>query len=263
MAAACVLTAPDHPLAQALLSRGMLEGMTFFVAQDQLATVQQRCAMEQLANPTALQGYEADHGDALFLSIEGMPHQINVPDGARQMVVGFGGGERDAGLDDISVRIHDMLPPLSNSQDSAMFRLWMETSLRGEVPEILADERYWFDINDAVAALIELIKGQPETATYNLAGRRGWTHEETWTEFHPLVQRAMAGQNGMFAIEHLVARGVASIGVKEITDGDHNQRPSLSSIHAYLKKATGEGWRPKTPLRQSLMLVIADLNQAP
>ena len=53
-----------------------------------------------------------------------------------------------------------------------------------------------------------------------------------------------------------------SVSVKEITDSGHNQRPSLSSIHAYLEKATGEGWRPKTPLRQSLMLVIADLNQA-
>ena len=77
------------------------------------------------------------------------------------------------------------------------------------------------------------------------------------------MQRAKAGQHGAFAIEHLVARGVPSVSVKEITDNGHNQRPSLSSIHAYLEKTTGEGWRPKTPLRQSLMLVIADLNQAP
>ena len=262
MAAACVLTAPDHALAQALLSRGMLDGLTFFVSQDRLATVQQQCEMEQLANPTTLQGYKADPGDALFLSFEGMPSQIDVPDGARHMVVGFGEGEESAGLEAINVRIHDMLPPLLNSQDSTMFRSWMETSLRGEVPEILHHERFWFDLNDAVAALIELIKGRPETVTYNLAGRRGWTLEETWTEFHPLVQRSKAGQHGAFAIEHLVAQGVPSVSVKEITDGGHNRRPSLSSIHAYLEKATGEGWRPKTPLRQSLMLVIADLNQA-
>ena len=263
MAAACVLTAPDHALAEALLFRGMLDGLTFFVSQDKLATVQERCAMKQFANPTALQGYKTDPGDALFVSFEGMPSQIDVPDGARHMVVGFGEGEGDPELESINVRIHDMLPPLSNSRDSTMFRSWMETSLRGEVPETLPSERFWFDLNDAVAALIELIKGRPDAATYNLAGRRGWTLEETWTEFHPLVQRTKAGQHGAFVIEHLVARGVPSVSVKEITDNGHNQRPSLSSIHAYLEKTTGEGWRPKTPLRQSLMLVIADLNQAP
>ena len=158
MAPACVLTAPDHALAQALLSRGMLDGLTFFVSQDRLATVQERSIMKQHADPTALQGYKTDPGNALFLSFEGMPSQIDVPDGARHMVVGFGEGEGSPELESINVRIHDMLPPLSNSRDSTMFHSWMETSLRNEVPEIHPSERFWFDINDAVTALIELIK---------------------------------------------------------------------------------------------------------
>ena len=87
--------------------------------------------------------------------------------------------------------------------------------------------------------------------------------DETWQEFDALVQRTIAGQTGKFGTEHLEARGVPVVEPIAIRDGQTKRvRPNLGPLHAALTDANGEGWRPKTPLRQSLMMVIAQLSEA-
>lgn len=81
-------------------------------------------------------------------------------------------------------------------------------------------------------------------------------------EFADLARRAQAGQTGRFEVDHLVAKGVPSVKAVSVeAAANRHERPDLGAIHRFLKNVDGEGWRPKTPLRQSLMFVLADLNE--
>ncbi|MEC8151576.1 MAG: hypothetical protein VX068_02920, partial [Candidatus Thermoplasmatota archaeon] len=98
--------------------------------------------------------------------------------------------------------------------------------------------------------------------TYHFAGRRSWSAEETWIEFDAMVQRTLAGQTGAFGSEHLTARGVPAVRTVAVSGiGNEATRPPLGPLHTFLTEVTGEGWHPKTPLRQSLMMVIAQLSK--
>ena len=44
-----------------------------------------------------------------------------------------------------------------------------------------------------------------------------------------------------------------------IVDGHRANRPDLTPLNNFLKSIDGEGWRPLTPFRSSMMLLIADL----
>jgi len=50
---------------------------------------------------------------------------------------------------------------------------------------------------------------------------------------------------------------VAAVDVRTVSPGP--ERPPIGAFHRFLEKHTGEGWRPIMPLRQSLMLVLAEL----
>ena len=107
--------------------------------------------------------------------------------------------------------------------------------------------------------IVELLKEHLHRAS-TIWRRRAWSIEDTYAEFSLLLQRTSAGRSGEFSIEHLVATGIPTVKVVELdTTGQADKRPSLRNIHAFLEASTGEGWRPKTPLRQSLMFTIAML----
>ena len=263
MSAACVLVNPEHPVAQAILSRGMMEGIVFHAPPAAIRGLERKHASVLAAFPSSLQTYKAHKSNMNYLQIEGEEPQLTIPANARNMIIGT--GPLDEALEPKAsyVRLHDMLPPMPNSNEEHMFHSWMEASRGKETPILEQEPRHWCDMNDAVPAIIELLKGETEATVYNLAGRRAWTMEATWEEFDALFQRTNAGKTGRFEFEHLEAKGIPSVAVVEVNDVEHKrQRPPLTTTHTFLESNTGEGWRPTTPLRRSLMVVIAKLDNA-
>lgn len=263
MSAACVLVNPEHPVAQAILSRGMMEGIVFHVPPTAMTELVRIHASALAAFPSALQVYDAHESSMKYLQIEGEDPQLTLPADAQIMMIGTGPSDGSLKPNACHVRLHDMLPPLPNSHDERMFSSWMEASRSKKRPMLEQRPRYWCDLNDAVPAIIELLKGETEATVYNLAGRRTWSMKATWEEFDALFQRTNAGKTGRFEFEHLEAKGIPSVAVVEVSDvKQERQRPSLTTTHAFLESKTGEGWRPTTPLRRSLMVVIAHLDNA-
>lgn len=263
MGTACVLVNPEHPVVQAIFSRGMMEGIVFHASPAAIHGLERRHPSVLAAFPSSLQTYEVHKPNMDYLQIEGEDPQLTIPANARTMIVGIGPLDHALETNASHVRLHDMLPPMPNSNEERMFRSWMEASRCKEAPVLEQRPRHWCDMNDAVPAIIELLKGETEATVYNLAGRRAWTMEATWDEFDALFQRTNAGKTGRFEFEHLEAKGIPSVAVVEVGADDYkHQRPSLTTTHAFLESKTGEGWRPTTPLRRSLMVVIAELDTA-
>ena len=113
--------------------------------------------------------------------------------------------------DEITVHLHDVLPPERGSEREAMFRRWMEAGRAGTLPDLDEQHFHWCDLSDVAAAVAGLLKHPCKDGTYHMSGRRAWTMHETWQEFDALVQRTIAGQTGKFGTEHLESRGVPSV----------------------------------------------------
>lgn len=249
----------EHALVSAVLERGMQEGLTFAAPSPLFEHLQQRYAVELQAFPSSLLPMNDETSPDWTLSLAEQEKQNEIKPVGRHMVISTAQEHMIADTSNIvAVHVHDMLPPLSGFHDAAMFEAW---AMNNKPPPLSSGgPRYWCDRSDLAHGIVELLKGAPERGVYNLAGRRAWSIEETYSEFAALMQRTSAGQSGDFNIEHLVATGIPTVKVVELErTTEVNQRPSLTTIHAFLEASTGEGWRPRTPLRQSLMFTIAML----
>ena len=253
---------PEHVLVSAVVERGMMEGLTFSVSPEMMPLLRRRYAASLQSFPKAIQSNESDSVADWSLEMTGPSPSLAVP-AQRRMKLAFAGEEICEESDGtITVHIHDMLPPARTSSDEGLFRTWLEELNDNTLPRLDGQPRHWCDRSDMAYAIVELLKSQPEERSFNLAGRRQWSLEETWKEFSELAHRTKAGQTGQFNITHLEAKGVPAIKAVSVeANPQQHKRPSLGAIHRFLEQHDGEGWRPKTPLRQSLMFVIAMLEE--
>ena len=262
MTVVALLADPEHVLVSAVVKRGMMEGLRFSVSPEMIPLLRQRYGASLQSFPDAIQSNEGASVVDWSLEMTGTRPSLAVP-AQRRMKLAFDGEESCDGEDSTTtVHIHDMLPPARDSSDANLFRTWLEELNADTLPELDREPRHWCDCSDMAYAIVELLKSQPEGRSFNLVGRRQWSLEETWKEFSELVHRTEAGKSGQFNITHLEAKGVPAIKAVSVESStpQHN-RPSLSAIHRFLEQHDGEGWRPKTPLRQSLMFVIAMLDE--
>lgn len=252
----------EHVLVSAVIERGMMEGLTFSVSPEMMPLLRQRYGASLESFPDAIQSHDASVVVDWSLEMTDSSPSSAVP-AQRRMKLTFHGEESYEESDGTTtVHIHDMLPPARNSSTANLFRTWLEELDEKTHPLLDEQPRHWCDRSDMAYAIVELLKSQPEERSFNLAGRRQWSLEETWREFSELAHRTKAGRTGQFNITHLEAKGVPAIKAVsvEASSPQHN-RPSLGAIHRFLEQHDGEGWRPKTPLRQSLMFVIAMLEE--
>lgn len=253
---------PRHVLISAVVERGMMEGLTFSVSPEMMPWLRQHYGASLQSFPDAIQSHDASGVVDWSIEMTGTPSSLAVP-AKRRMKLAFQGEESsDGGDGTITVHIHDMLPPGKNSAIANLFHMWLRELEEDTHPTLNGQPRHWCDRSDVAYAIVELLKNQPQERSFNLAGRRQWSLEETWREFSELVHRTKAGKSGQFTITHLEAKGVPAIKAVSVESSppQHN-RPSLSAIHRFLEQHDGEGWRPKTTLRQSLMFVIAMLDE--
>lgn len=269
MSARCVLVHPTHPISHAIFAKAALEGVQFLAAPDACDELQRCHAGVLAAVPNALMPLRVDdhdvenpHGQSLVHLLIDTPAEDQRHQAELRVRIVESTAEGDPSGDGITLALHDVLPPLAASRHERMFKSWMEASRAGSQPPMEDEHFHWCDLNDVTAAIAVMLRHPARNATYHVSGRRRWTADETWQEFHTLVQRTLAGRTGMFSTEHLTTKGIPAVQAVALVDGEpKHSRPDLEPLHAYLTETNGEGWRPKTSLRQSLMMVIARLSE--
>ena len=159
--------------------------------------------------------------------------------------------------------VHDMIPSVSSVLwDNSYLDDMIQSLIEGYDFDSKGYVGWWvaeLDIADAISRLMLSNHSSPKEV--NFAGRRSWKSNQVFEELQILYKRTIAGQSGSFTTEHLTSPSTPEI---ELLPGEmsvHNKRPSLNTLHDSLILADGEGWRPMTPLRTSLMhFLIGKLN---
>jgi hypothetical protein len=159
--------------------------------------------------------------------------------------------------------VHDMIPSVSSVLwDNPYLDDMIQSLIEGYDFDSKGYVGWWvaeLDIADAISRLMLSNHSSPKEV--NFAGRRSWKSNQVFEELQILYKRTIAGQSGSFTTEHLTSPSTPEI---ELLPGEmsvHNKRPSLNTLHDSLILADGEGWRPMTPLRTSLMhFLIGKLN---
>ena len=159
--------------------------------------------------------------------------------------------------------VHDMIPSVSSVLlDNSYLDDMIQSLIEGYDFDSKGYVGWWvaeLDIADAISRLMLSNHSSPKEV--NFAGRRSWKLNQVFEELQILYKRTIAGQSGSFTTEHLTSPSTPEI---ELLPGEmsvHNKRPSLNTLHDSLILADGEGWRPMTPLRTSLMhFLIGKLN---
>jgi len=161
------------------------------------------------------------------------------------------------------IRLHDVLSADRSTPHGSMFHDWWQSAHTGQTPPFDGSGAYWCSPDDVAEGLLRLIGGgKAISGTIDVCGRRFWGMEDTWNEFQMLVSRTVAGHEASFHLAHLKADGGPAVHVEDLAVNSRKKaRPSLEAVHDLLLEASGEGWNPRTPLRQSLMLIVADLCQ--
>ena len=253
------LHAAAHPLARTLIERGIPQFHQFSVPESDLARVREEHA-------SALEQFPEAIGpliDSTAVSVRVTDEHTNLNSFEQTDVPVVHLSLRDVLMDGeaLQLHIHDLLTTDGSTQVGAMFRQWWEFAIRGEAPDLGLDGAYWCSCDDAAEGLLRLIKGGfPIGGSMNICGRRYWSMEATWTEFEMLVSRTIAGREGRFNLSHLRADEGPVVEVEDLASPQKRPpRPSLDRLHESLASVSNEGWNPRTPFRQSLMLLVAEL----
>ena len=243
---------PFNPLMSAVIERGMLSGHRFHVPRTMEETAHDRFETSLKACPDGLQPWSDLPPDAVWLLDE---RDHDAPEGAAIVRFYLDPDTPKSGKSGCEVTIHDLLPPAQSSKRWAMFDGWVKGT------ELQKAGGFWCSLHDVAAAIVRALPFvKAAEGEFDIAGRRYWTADDTHREFMALAQRSTAGKSGDFRLDHLAQPDdlpVAAVDVRTVSPGP--ERPPIGAFHRFLEKHTGEGWRPIMPLRQSLMLVLAEL----
>lgn len=161
------------------------------------------------------------------------------------------------------VVIHDLLLPQRNENwaPSEIYD-WVETLLLGGEPTLDSQPRHWLSHRDAATGIFDLLHCEKlSDGIIPMCGRKLWTPSETSVQLELLLQRSLSASEHSFSVSELavdpeqVYSDVSSISK---VGGPSHYRPDLEPLHSALLELKPEGWRTLTPLRVSLMEVIAN-----
>ena len=154
------------------------------------------------------------------------------------------------------IRLHDVLPtgPNKGLNHSFLEQLWDQKESLHQA----TGTHYWVSESDVVEALVRIALHSPTLPeSIDIAGRRGWSAQQTIDEFSMLWQRTQAGSKGTFTASLLDQPPSPKIRVIPIQDVVEHERPSLGALHEVLMQCDEQGWQPTSPLRTGLMLYLA------
>ena len=152
--------------------------------------------------------------------------------------------------------VHDLLSPNANETtwSSQIVHNWIDSILRNE--EVAPDDstHYWVSHRDVVSGLFDLLKCETlPSGELNMCGRKSWNSSDVIEELKMLIRRSVHATSQSFDEDDLMARSpnVLSSKIPSI------ERPDLAKLHSTLCQVQPDGWRTLTPLRVSLMEIIA------
>jgi len=256
------LHAAAQCLAKPLLERGIPQFIEYGISDESLGRVQKEHASAIEHFPGSISPIKAMGAESIHVVDDEAAFTRLVEEGSDVIYVAH---SRDSDHEDaengIIVRIHDLMSIDRSTPYGIMFHEWWQAARLGQIPEFLVQGAYWCSIDDVAEGMLRIIKGvHAFSGSFDMCGRRYWTMEETWKEFEMLVARTVAGNDGNFRLSHLEADGGPAIHVEELSkQSKRTPRPSLEALHETLLSVSNEGWNPRTPFRQSLMLLVADL----
>ena len=249
-------------LHEALLYRGILAGYRFYLPTSIFNEVEERLAGELRSFPGAVQALEHAPTSCVWVGTAATSEDRFPADGTNVRIQ-FSSEPFNEAFNGTVLVIHDLLPAARNSEDGVMFNQWVRACQANKAPSLPNQRRFWCSITDVATALIRCLPHLRGTNTYHLSGRRGWTLPDTFAEFSKLAQRTFAGATGAFRQEHLLADSGPVVHATSVADEEAQEgiRPDIAPFHRFLEETTGEGWRPSMPLRQTLMLVLAAMDE--
>ena len=159
------------------------------------------------------------------------------------------------------IYLHDLISfseveSTANEKLDQLFDLCSSYSREFNLPS--GEKHWWVSQQDVAAGLFRLINyTRPLPQLIHICGRRGWTNQETFEQLELLYNRTIAGSSGQFQTSHLESKPVIHPTVAKVSQITQSTRPDLSIINELLIDIDGEGWRPLTPLRTSLMHYLA------
>ncbi len=154
------------------------------------------------------------------------------------------------------IRLHDVLPTGLNKGLNHTFleQLWNQKEASHQANGMY----YWVSESDVVEAFVRIAFHSPVLPDIvDIAGRRGWSAQQTIDEFSMLWQRTQAGSTGTFTASLLDQPPSPKISVVPIQDVVEQERPPLGALHDALMQCDEQGWQPSSPLRTALMLYLA------
>ncbi|MGB2080723.1 MAG: hypothetical protein ACPHZ6_02965, partial [Poseidonia sp.] len=254
------LVNPGHSLSRAILERGIPGGIRFSVEEERYDAIRDSLGslLELFADALTHPMMPHADDDRLVMIYYNTPprhdkdHQI--------IVIDIDENIADYCPENINISITDMLSIQPLDGTNACMNTWFERARSGDESPSAQSGHYWCSAQDVAEALLRAFPFMtPGLEPYTVSGRRYWPSKDTWTEIKLLADRTLAGQSGQFELKHLLDDGGPAVEV-EVLDGreTRRQRPNISRFHELLEENTGEGWNPRTPLRQSLMLLLAE-----
>ena len=159
------------------------------------------------------------------------------------------------------VHVYDMIlySTITDASNDILDEYLSICKLNKENPKLAEDSKHWWvsqqDVAAGLARLLSDVTTLPSIS--HLCGRRGWTKQETYQQLLLLYQRTIAGSSGNFETTHLEQKPVINPVLEDISQINKSLRPDLSIVNETLREIDGEGWRPLTPLRTSLMQYLA------
>ena len=169
--------------------------------------------------------------------------------------------ETEHSSDDVKViQLQDMISYSSiESISNEQLDHYLQGCLSNKGYSKFTSEKFWWVSQQDVAACLEkLVANELDIPNQLfLCGRRGWTGQDTFQQLEMLYQRTKAGASGRFETNHLAPKPVINPVLQDVSSVKQAMRPDLSAINEALVAIDGEGWRPITPLRTSLMHYLA------
>ena len=243
----------DHPLCASVLERGMVEGKRFACEKGQTKHLNPTHHNLQTMWPNSIIEINANTPIEKYVFFDEIPHDSPFIEPENILIISTQHHITPYPV----LQIHDALLP-SSSCDA--FRQ-LQQRLFEPTDFAQPDDRlggYFVAIEDLTEMILRIIKFNiPIQQSFHVSGRRYWEWQTLIDEFLMLYRRTVAGRTGEFKHQHLAIQTLDHVSVKPIEQiTNHPQRINLAPFHDLLKHHTGEGWRPITPMRVSLMSLI-------
>lgn len=254
---------PMHPLLRTLMERGIPAGHRFLVSESEIDDINRIMATLLEAFPGAVQSAQGTTPAQVALLINPESDPAASGQNVRLKLVGPTKDTSTAPKGP-SIHVHGLLSGAAGTPYAPMFKQWQASMESADQSPPFMNTRgaYWVTMADVAGAMLRLGRAlTSHEGPISICGRRWWTTNDTWEELLMLSSRNAAGLYGTFTPRHLEGGRHVPVHVEALSGVNSSppQRPDLGTLHSLLVSATGEGWNPSTPLRQGLMMMLAEL----